>query len=207
VPCIRRGPGGRPVSTTWWAPPPPASRIDEHDARLTPASRDVQGILVHRDAEARARGAGVAIGLSAPLVLPGGARDALLQGAIGAVRPPFQLAYLVQPEHTAVFDGWFSEFREALDYGALAVALCARRPRHQRFRSSSLPTASRPRAANRSYQPPLGPVRAGKANAASRSRSAAGNAAAQYRASRAAFGELASDGCETGRPGWSRDCP
>jgi len=59
---------------------------------------------------------------SAPLVLPVGDRDMLLQGAIGAIRPPYQLAYLALPQHTSVFDGWVAQYREPLDYGALSMA-------------------------------------------------------------------------------------
>jgi hypothetical protein len=59
---------------------------------------------------------------SAPLVLPVGAREVLLQGAIGAIRPPYQLAYLALPQYTCVFDGWIAKYREPLDYGALSLA-------------------------------------------------------------------------------------
>lgn len=59
---------------------------------------------------------------SAPVVLPVGDRDLLRQGAIGAIRPPYQLAYLVLPQHTDVFDDWFARYREPLDYGALTMA-------------------------------------------------------------------------------------
>ncbi|WP_127508713.1 hypothetical protein [Actinoplanes solisilvae] len=59
---------------------------------------------------------------SAPLVLPVGERELLLQGAIGAIRPPYQLAYLALPQHTSVFDGWVASYREPLDYGALSMA-------------------------------------------------------------------------------------
>lgn len=59
---------------------------------------------------------------SAPLVLPVGDRDMLLQGAIAAIRPPYQLAYLALPQHTSVFDGWLAQYREPLDYGALSMA-------------------------------------------------------------------------------------
>jgi hypothetical protein len=59
---------------------------------------------------------------SAPLVLPVGERDALLQGAIGAIRPPYQLAYLALPQHTSVFESWVAQYREPLDYGALSIA-------------------------------------------------------------------------------------
>ena len=62
------------------------------------------------------------LSFSAPIVLPVGSRSTLLSGAIGAVREPYQLAYLAQPEHTGIFDRWFEEFIEALDYGALALA-------------------------------------------------------------------------------------
>uniref|UniRef100_UPI003F49A155 hypothetical protein n=1 Tax=Actinoplanes sp. CA-151224 TaxID=3239904 RepID=UPI003F49A155 len=62
------------------------------------------------------------IAFSAPIVLPVGNRDTLLEGAVGAIRPPYQLAYLVQPQYTGRFDGWFTEFAEALDYGALSIA-------------------------------------------------------------------------------------
>jgi hypothetical protein len=59
---------------------------------------------------------------SAPIVLPVGSRDTLLRGAIGAIRDPYQLAYLAQPQHTAVFTPWLDQFAEALDYGALSLA-------------------------------------------------------------------------------------
>lgn len=62
------------------------------------------------------------LSFSAPIVLPVGSRDTLLSGAIGAVRDPYQLAYLAQPEHTGIFDRWFEEFTEALDYGGLSLA-------------------------------------------------------------------------------------
>ncbi|ROO62641.1 hypothetical protein EDC02_4624 [Micromonospora sp. Llam0] len=59
---------------------------------------------------------------SAPLVLPVGERDVLMQGAIGAIRAPYQLAYLALPHYTSVFDGWIAQYREPLDYGALSMA-------------------------------------------------------------------------------------
>lgn len=59
---------------------------------------------------------------SAPLVLPVGERDMLLQGAIGAIRDPYQLAYLALPQYTSVFNGWIAQYREPLDYGALSTA-------------------------------------------------------------------------------------
>jgi len=62
------------------------------------------------------------LGHSAPLVVPVGSRDLLLHGAVGAIRPPYQLAYLAQPEHTAVFTRWFNRFTDALNYGALSMA-------------------------------------------------------------------------------------
>jgi hypothetical protein len=59
---------------------------------------------------------------SAPLVIPVGDRDLLLKGAVGAVRPPFLVKYLVLPEHTAAFDRWLREYGPALDYAGLALA-------------------------------------------------------------------------------------
>ncbi|MFY1689119.1 hypothetical protein [Plantactinospora sp. WMMB782] len=60
---------------------------------------------------------------SAPLVIHlDGGREQLLQGAVGVVRGPFVIAYLAQPQHTATFDPWITEFRAALDYGALGLA-------------------------------------------------------------------------------------
>ncbi|MFF0366418.1 MULTISPECIES: hypothetical protein [Micromonospora] len=60
---------------------------------------------------------------SAPLVIHlDGGRKQLLQGGVGVVRDPFFITYLAQPQHTAAFDPWFGEFREALDYGALGLA-------------------------------------------------------------------------------------
>jgi hypothetical protein len=62
------------------------------------------------------------VSFGAPIVLPVGPRDTLLRGAIGAVREPYQLAYLAQPEYTGVFDRWVEQFTEALDYGGLSLA-------------------------------------------------------------------------------------
>ncbi|MBN1170612.1 MAG: hypothetical protein JXA67_00380 [Micromonosporaceae bacterium] len=60
---------------------------------------------------------------SAPLaVAVQGGRDTLLRGAIGAIRPPFQINYLVQPQYTAAFDPWLAEFRDAVDHGGLSLA-------------------------------------------------------------------------------------
>lgn len=60
---------------------------------------------------------------TAPLAVevPGG-RDTLLRGGIGAIRHPFQVVYLVQPQYTSAFDPWFAEFRNALEYGGLNLA-------------------------------------------------------------------------------------
>lgn len=62
------------------------------------------------------------VSFGAPIVLPVGSRDTLLQGAIGAIRAPFQLAYLAQPEHTGVFTRWYDQFAEALEFGGLSLA-------------------------------------------------------------------------------------
>jgi hypothetical protein len=51
-----------------------------------------------------------------------GGRDTLLRGAVGAIRPPFQINYLVQPQHTAAFAPWLAEFRDAVDHGGLGLA-------------------------------------------------------------------------------------
>ena len=59
----------------------------------------------------------------APLSIPiPGGREVLLRGAIGAIRTPFQINYLVQPQYTSVFDPWLDEFRDGLDHGALGLA-------------------------------------------------------------------------------------
>jgi GNAT superfamily N-acetyltransferase len=59
----------------------------------------------------------------APLAVPvHGGRDTLLRGAIGAIRSPFQINYLVQPQHTAAFDPWLAEFGDAVEHGGLGLA-------------------------------------------------------------------------------------
>jgi len=55
------------------------------------------------------------------IVIPGG-RETLMRGAVGAVRDPFQINYLVQPRYTVAFDPWLAEFRDGLDYGGLGLA-------------------------------------------------------------------------------------
>ncbi|MBU8857718.1 MULTISPECIES: hypothetical protein [unclassified Micromonospora] len=59
----------------------------------------------------------------APLSVPvQGGRSTLLRGAVGAIRPPFQINYLVQPQYTTAFDPWLAEFGDAVEYGGLSLA-------------------------------------------------------------------------------------
>ncbi len=51
-----------------------------------------------------------------------GGRDTLLRGAVGAIRPPFQINYLVQPQYTNAFDPWLAEFGDAVEHGGLGLA-------------------------------------------------------------------------------------
>ncbi|WP_018588742.1 hypothetical protein [Salinispora arenicola] len=51
-----------------------------------------------------------------------GGRETLLRGAVGAIRPPFQINYLAQPQYTNAFDPWLAEFGDAVEHGGLGLA-------------------------------------------------------------------------------------
>jgi hypothetical protein len=59
---------------------------------------------------------------SAPLVLPVGERDVLLEGRDRRDPCPYELAYLAIPQYTSVFDGSIAQYREPLDYGTPSMA-------------------------------------------------------------------------------------